>query len=91
MSADEVRKRILSFVYRASLPAEDVSLWEKVVTHIPNVLLSVDMLRFFEMEPNAVGFITENLKKKMQYFKTGDEKILDEAIADAKQFLLKPF
>jgi hypothetical protein len=87
---EEMRKKILSFINRASLPAEDISFLEKVITHIPDELIA-DVLRFIEIEPNSINFINDNLKKKKNFIETGDKKILEQVLAEQKQFLMLPF
>lgn len=83
---DDLKKKILSHVYQASFPAEDVSLWEKVITNIPDELVS-DLLNFVEKTPNSITFLNDGLKKKKEYINSGDEKILEEVLADQKKFL----
>lgn len=83
---DDYKKKILSHVYQASLPAEDVSLWEKVITNVPDELVS-DLLHFIETTPDSINFLNKNLKKKSEFIKGGDEKLLEEIFTEQKDFL----
>ena len=86
MNMNTVREAILARIYQASFPAEDVARWEQILVNVPDELLQ-DIADFLESAPDSIAFLNDNLKKKAEALEKGDEKLLDDVMADQRQYL----
>ncbi|NTV55119.1 MAG: hypothetical protein HGA16_01300 [Candidatus Moranbacteria bacterium] len=83
---ENCKERIVSVLRDAGLSAEDLEVWETMVGYFPEELCP-DVLRFLEMSPENIGFMTESLRKKKAVAENFDEKKWDEILAEDVKFL----
>ncbi len=83
---ENCKERILSVLRGAGLSAEDLGVWEAMADHFPEELCP-DVLRFLEMSPENIGFMTESLRKKKAVAENFDEEKWNEILTEDVKFL----
>ncbi|MCD6085937.1 hypothetical protein J7J37_00025 [bacterium] len=85
-----MQEELKNIIEKSNLTQEQKNLWFEAIEYFTEDQISA-LLEVLKESPQSLNFLTENLEKKKEVFRTKDEKLKEEILKEEKEYLQQNF
>jgi len=85
-----MQEELKNIIEKSNLTQEQKNLWFEVIEYFTEDQVSA-LLEVLKESPQSLSFLTENLEKKKEVFRTKDEKLKEEILKEEREYLQQNF